>query len=126
VAVKGLNHPLESIYLFKKTHLNPLCSFKNQSTYIGTAETNGLTCLPKHGRAQGNYFFWSPISRLTNTDRGAIKLLTRPLVTSAVSSKLIHSRFIPEGVAEVSQILLRDTHVSVEVKNKTIHDVNPR
>jgi hypothetical protein len=31
-----INLPLESLYLFKKTHQNPLGSFIGQSIYIGT------------------------------------------------------------------------------------------
>jgi hypothetical protein len=32
-------------------------------TIANATETNGLTCLPKHGGARGNKF-WSPILRL--------------------------------------------------------------
>jgi hypothetical protein len=54
----------------------------------------------------------------------AVDINTRSFILLNIFESLIftyihHSRFIPEGVAEVSQIFLRDTHVLSKLLRNT-------
>jgi hypothetical protein len=67
------------------------------------AGTNGLTCT-KHAKVRDKSLY-PPIRRLSVVSTGYRS--PQP----DVNLHIYHSRFILEGVAEVSQIFLRDTHV---------------
>jgi hypothetical protein len=76
------------------------------------AETNGLTRLPKHGRARANKIFGHPSDDLLNLLRFRNLMPSAPTRgsrTFIIIHTYIHTTH--EGVAEVSQIFLRDTHV---------------
>jgi hypothetical protein len=50
-----------------------------------------------------------------------VKLLVPAAFAVGTYIHTYHSRFIPEGVAEVSQIFLRDTHVLPKLVSYEVH-----